>query len=151
MRCHAHALWQPEAHLSGVNGTTRRGGATRGSGADEAVRPVSRVGGTDRCSGRKMAACNRDFHPVLQDNPAIESCLSSKSAFPRVSVEMLVPAGARAAHTTRAKGRQGIPVVLSLFLFLSVLQTLEVLPHLPASNLDQACCFRIRHRHPNPH
>ena len=66
---------------------------------------------------------------------------------------MLAPAGARAAHTTRAKARQaqGISVALSLFLLLSVLQTLEVLPHLPASNLDQACCLRIHHRHPNPH
>ena len=60
--------------------------------------------------------------------------------------------GARASHTTRAKGRQaqGISVVLSLFLLLSVLQILEVLPNLPASNLDQACCFHIHHRHPKP-
>ena len=50
---------------------------------------------------------------------------------------LLAAAGTGASHTTRAKGRQahGIAAVLSLALFLAVVQ------FLPASNLDQARCF----------
>ena len=50
---------------------------------------------------------------------------------------MWLLAAAGTGASTRAKGRQahGITVVLSLALFLAVVQ------FLPASNLDQARCF----------